>query len=156
MAAQDMLESFLRKTRRKHQVDATTQSPEIAVVVDTVLAILFARTEKTSELYALLQEDNRVVVSEIEQVLKTTGQYNALCILYQQHHEDTKLLETWAKSVTFHSFNPPLIFISRIQSSRRRMDRRGYQRPVDKHNHAFDGEERSFSTTTLGNMAHQD
>jgi hypothetical protein len=67
--------------------------------VDTVLAKLFARSEKTTDLYALLQEPNDIVLSEVEPVLKETGQYNALCMLYKQRGDDIKLLELWSKFV---------------------------------------------------------
>jgi len=67
--------------------------------VDTVLAKLFARSEKTTDLYALLQEPNDIVLSEVVPVLKETGQYNALCMLYKQRGDDIKLLELWSKFV---------------------------------------------------------
>ena len=67
--------------------------------MDTVLAKLYARQEKTSDLYDLLLSSNFVVLSEVEDVFKSTGQYNALCIMYQKGGEvnDEKLLEIWSK-----------------------------------------------------------
>jgi vacuolar protein sorting-associated protein 3 len=71
-------------------------------VVETVLAKLFAQAEKTKDLYDLLQEPHsQVSLSEVEEVLKRTGQYNALCMLYKDRGDSTKLLDIWAKSVTF-------------------------------------------------------
>ena len=58
---------------------------------------LYAEFEKTADLYALLQSPNDVSVPEIEPVLQRTGQYNALCLLYQQRKDDHKLLDVWAK-----------------------------------------------------------
>ncbi|KAJ7685236.1 hypothetical protein DFH06DRAFT_1357108, partial [Mycena polygramma] len=101
MAAVDMLELFLRKcrTRRivegKHQADPVRQYQ----VVDTVLAKIYARAEKTKELYALIHEPHAIVLSEIEPVLKITGQYNALCMLYKQTGDEENLLQVWAKLV---------------------------------------------------------
>jgi Vacuolar sorting protein 39 domain 1 len=70
-------------------------------VADTVIAKIFAEEEKTADLYALLREPNHVVLSELEPVLKRTGQYNALCVLYRGRGEDQKLLDVFAKYVLF-------------------------------------------------------
>lgn len=96
MAAQEMLEKFLKKCRTRRKVD-TNQPQGTYAVVDTVLAKLYAQLEKTKELYDLLQDDNHVVASELEPIFKGTGQYNALCMIYKQTKDDDKLLETWAK-----------------------------------------------------------
>lgn len=69
-------------------------------VVDTVLAKIYAQAEKTKELYALIQQPHEIVLSEIEPVLKQTGQYNALCMLYKQTGDDENLLQVWAKYVS--------------------------------------------------------
>ena len=69
----------------------------IIKAIDTVLVKLYAEFEKTADFYALLQSPNDVSVSEVEPVLQRTGQYNALCMLYQQRKDDHKLLEVWAK-----------------------------------------------------------
>ncbi|KAF5369852.1 hypothetical protein D9758_001393 [Tetrapyrgos nigripes] len=102
-AAQDMLEQFLRKCRTRRRMDEQSRMPSkwglTYPVVDTVLVKLFAQSEKTKELYALLQEPHDVVLAEIEPVLQKNGQYNALCMLYKQSGEDDKLLEAWAKLV---------------------------------------------------------
>ncbi|KAF8918725.1 hypothetical protein CPB85DRAFT_1373750 [Mucidula mucida] len=73
MAAQEMLEKFLKKCRTRRK--------------------LYAQLEKTKELYDLLHDDNHVPI------FKGTGQYNALCMIYKQTKDDDKLLETWAKLV---------------------------------------------------------
>ncbi|KAJ7172426.1 hypothetical protein C8R46DRAFT_1085911 [Mycena filopes] len=99
MAAVDMLEVFLRKCRTRREVEAKRKAEPSYPVVDTVLAKIYARAEKTKELYVLIQEPNFIVLSEIEAVLKETGQYNALCMLYKQTGDDENLLQVWAKLV---------------------------------------------------------
>ncbi|KAA1474965.1 hypothetical protein DENSPDRAFT_841652 [Dentipellis sp. KUC8613] len=95
-AARDMLDVFLRKWRRVHGEGADRS---VHVIVDTVLAKLFAQAEKTTDLYALLEESADLVVEELEPVFKATGQYNALCRIYQKRGDDAKLLEVWSKLV---------------------------------------------------------
>lgn len=90
-----MLELFLTKCRKRLKVDGAPSDR----AVDTVLVKLLAKTEKTAELYTLLGEDNAVELSEVEETMRRGGQYNALCMLYRQHKEDIKLLETWSKYV---------------------------------------------------------
>ncbi|KAJ2919054.1 hypothetical protein MD484_g1318, partial [Candolleomyces efflorescens] len=115
--AVEMLENFLKKERRRRIAMNLDDEPDqvssdskgkarrephsIRVIIDTVLAKLYARSEKTSDLYDLLLSSNFVVLSEVEEVFKATGQYNALCILYQKGGDvnDEKLLEVWAKIV---------------------------------------------------------
>jgi len=91
-------------------------------VVDTVLVKLYAESQKTQELYTLIQEPNQVVLLEVEPVLKSRGQYKALCMLYEQQGEDLKLLELWAG---YGSSLSPLCCPSRgcvfFQDHRRRM-----------------------------------
>jgi vacuolar protein sorting-associated protein 3 len=65
--------------------------------MDTVLAKIFAESEKTTDLYALIHNSEDISLDEVEPVLKTTGQYNALCMLYRQRGDDLKLLEAWSK-----------------------------------------------------------
>lgn len=67
--------------------------------MDTVLVKLFALAEKTRDLYTLIQETNDIAISEVEPVIKKTGQYNALCMLYKQAGHDLKQLEIWSKCV---------------------------------------------------------
>jgi len=70
-------------------------------VVDTILVKLFAQSEKTSDLYTLLNEAHNVVLQEVEPALQKYGQYNALCTLYKQLGEDEKLLNAWSKYESF-------------------------------------------------------
>ncbi|KAK1226203.1 hypothetical protein PQX77_010785 [Marasmius sp. AFHP31] len=103
MAAQEMLESFLKKCRRRRKVDNQSRGSNASKwessypVVDTVLVKLFAQSEKTSDLYTLLNEAHNVVLQEVESVLQKCGQYNALCTLYKQLGEDERLLNAWSK-----------------------------------------------------------
>ncbi|KAJ7449862.1 hypothetical protein FB451DRAFT_1530211, partial [Mycena latifolia] len=109
MAAVEMLEVFLRKCRTRRNIEGKRRAdPSYPVtcllplslgVVDTVLAKIYAQAEKTKELYTLIQEPHTIVLSEIEPVLKQTGQYNALCMLYKQTGDDENLLQVWAKLV---------------------------------------------------------
>lgn len=83
--------------------------------MDTVLAKLFAQSEKTTDLYALLQGPNDIVLSEIENILQNSGQYSALCMIYKQRGDDEKLLETWSKYVLwFRNGSHCLINIYRL------------------------------------------
>lgn len=70
-------------------------------VVDTVLAKLYAQFGKKTELYALIQDQNYIVLSEVEDYLIQARQVNVLCQLYKQHGEDNKLLDLYSKSVSF-------------------------------------------------------
>ena len=62
-----------------------------------MLAKIFARIERTTDLYALLEESPDLITSELEPILESTRQYSALCRLYQKCGNDLKLLETWSK-----------------------------------------------------------
>ncbi|KAJ7343434.1 hypothetical protein DFH08DRAFT_937969 [Mycena albidolilacea] len=99
MAAVDMLELFLKKCRTRRNIEGKRKADTSYSVVDTVLAKIYAQAEKTKELYALIQQPHEIVLSEIEPVLKQTGQYNALCMLYKQTGDDENLLQVWAKLV---------------------------------------------------------
>ncbi len=66
-------------------------------IVDTVLAKLFARGEKTTDLDALLDESDLVVLPEVEPVFRAMGLYNALCKIYSNRGHDAELLELWSK-----------------------------------------------------------
>ncbi|EIN08171.1 hypothetical protein PUNSTDRAFT_69089 [Punctularia strigosozonata HHB-11173 SS5] len=94
--AGQMLSDFLRKWRRANRREAARV---VLATVDTVLAKLFARDEKTTDLYALIREKHAIVVEEVEGMFISTGQYNALCQLFQQRGMDEKLLDTWSKLV---------------------------------------------------------
>ncbi|KAG2008787.1 hypothetical protein CC2G_014181 [Coprinopsis cinerea AmutBmut pab1-1] len=119
--ALEMLETFLKKERRRRMAldldkdeeveqfnnSASSKGKErerprsIRAIIDTVLAKIYAQSEKTSELYDLLSSPNSIVLSEVEDVFRETGQYNALCMLYQLGgpENDEKLLEVWSKIV---------------------------------------------------------
>ncbi|KAJ7285781.1 hypothetical protein C8J57DRAFT_1285778 [Mycena rebaudengoi] len=99
MAAVEMLELFLKKCRTRRNVEGKRKADQSYPVVDTVLAKIYAKAEKTNELYTLIQEPNDIVLSEIEPVLKQSGQYNALCMLYRQVGDDENLLQVWSKLV---------------------------------------------------------
>ncbi|KAJ4477248.1 hypothetical protein J3R30DRAFT_3670498 [Lentinula aciculospora] len=106
IAAEDMLEAFLRKCRTRRVLESqagggTTSSnrTDEYSVVDTVLVKLFARSEKTKDLYALLHEPHHIVLPEVESILIKNGQYNALCELFQQIGNHDKLLDIWAKII---------------------------------------------------------
>ena len=62
-----------------------------------MLAKLFARGEKTTDLDALLEESELVILPEIEPVFRTTGLYSALCKVYIKRGHDAELLEVWSK-----------------------------------------------------------
>ncbi|KAF5391626.1 hypothetical protein D9757_002402 [Collybiopsis confluens] len=102
MAAEDMLEAFLRKCRTRRVLENHSgghSGTEEYVVVDTVLVKLFAKSEKTKDLYALLHESHNVTIPEVESIMVENGQYNALCLLYKQAGDDEKLLDIWAKLI---------------------------------------------------------
>ncbi|KAH9962835.1 hypothetical protein BC827DRAFT_1129633 [Russula dissimulans] len=105
VAAHDMLEEFLRKWRRVRSDSSTPALRSVrglslfSRIVDTVLAKLFARGEKSTDLYALLDESDIIVLPEVEPVFRATGRYSALCKVYSKHGHDAALLEVWSKLV---------------------------------------------------------
>ncbi|KAI0760618.1 hypothetical protein C8Q74DRAFT_1208816 [Fomes fomentarius] len=100
MTARDMLESYLRKWRRKLAVESTAPHAQaMRIVVDTVLAKLHVATGKLPDLSALIEQPNAIVLSEIEPELVKSRNVGVLCRLYQQHGNDAKLLEAWSKLV---------------------------------------------------------
>ena len=72
--------------------------------MDTVLAKIFAESEDTSALYALIDERNDIVLSDVEEVLKSNGQYYALCKLYEKAGDQEQLLQAWSKYGYFNIF----------------------------------------------------
>ena len=62
-----------------------------------MLAKLFARGEKTTDLDALLAESEHIILPEVEPVLRATGLYSALCKVYSKRGHDAELLEVWSK-----------------------------------------------------------
>ncbi|KAI0353913.1 hypothetical protein OH77DRAFT_1406102 [Trametes cingulata] len=100
MTARDMLESYLRKWRRKLAVETPTpQLQAVRMVVDTALAKLHVNIGKLPDLDALIEQPNAIVLSELEPVLIKGRHFSALCKLYQQRGDDAKLLETWSRLV---------------------------------------------------------
>jgi hypothetical protein len=81
-----------------------------------VLAKLFARGEKTTDLYALLDESDTIILPEVEPVFRATGLYNALCKIYSKRGLDAALLEVWSKCV-----GTPLRLCSRSHNLNRRL-----------------------------------
>lgn len=69
-----------------------------------MLAKLHVNTGKLPELYALIDQPNAIVLSELETVLVESRHFNALCKLYQQRNDDAKLLETWSRLVTHDTY----------------------------------------------------
>ena len=98
-------------------------------IVDTVLAKLFAQGEKTTDLFALLDESDVVVFPEVESVFRATGQYSALCKVYSKRGDDAALLETWSKCVScmcmcnFWQYRNERFLFFFLQTCRGRMDR---------------------------------
>ncbi|KAJ6596948.1 hypothetical protein DFH09DRAFT_106793 [Mycena vulgaris] len=125
MAAVEMLEIFLRKCRTRRNVEGKRKADPSYPVVDTVLAKIYAQAEKTKELYTLIQEPHFIVLAEIEPVLKQTGQYNALCMIYKQTGDDENLLQVWAKLIEGEwtdddILNPTEDMVSLLTSSKNR------------------------------------
>ncbi|EIM88955.1 uncharacterized protein STEHIDRAFT_109263 [Stereum hirsutum FP-91666 SS1] len=96
--AVQMLAVFLGKWKRVRG-EGEGAGFEVLTVVDTVLAKLHARSEHTPALYALIRTSPYLVLSELEPVFVSTGQYNALCTLYANRGEDGKVLEVWGRLV---------------------------------------------------------
>ncbi|KAI1785956.1 hypothetical protein LXA43DRAFT_1035560 [Ganoderma leucocontextum] len=100
MTARDMLESYLRKWRRKLAVDGAASNAQVLrMVVDTVLAKLHVSAGKLPDLNGLIDQPNSILLSEIEPVLVKSRHIGVLTKLYQQHSDDIKLLDAWAKLV---------------------------------------------------------
>ncbi|KDR79882.1 hypothetical protein GALMADRAFT_61975 [Galerina marginata CBS 339.88] len=115
MAAKEMLLVFLKKSRTRRSVAkgkgagssgdpvdilySAILTATILQAIDTVLVKLYAEFEKTKELYALLQEPNDVSVPEVEPVLQSMGQYNALCVLYKLRGDDLKVIDVFARLI---------------------------------------------------------
>ncbi|KAI0754157.1 hypothetical protein C8Q80DRAFT_1216335 [Daedaleopsis nitida] len=124
MTARDMLESYLRKWRRKLAVEGNGPYVQaMRMVVDTVLAKLHVATGKLPDLSALVEQPNALVLSEIEPVLVTSRHIDVLCKLYKQHGDDGKLLDAWSKLVdgewTDASVQNPLDRIFHLLSDRK-------------------------------------
>ena len=68
-------------------------------VVDTVLCKLYTGSDETTDLLALIDGPNDVVLPEVEPVLISASRYDALCRLYKSRGEDKKLLDVWSRFV---------------------------------------------------------
>ncbi|KZT66233.1 hypothetical protein DAEQUDRAFT_752201 [Daedalea quercina L-15889] len=102
MTARDMLEVYLRKWRTKLKMEDSKRaqsSQPIMVAIDTVLAKLYVAHSKPADLQKLLSEPNVIVLPELEPVLVAAQRFGALCKLYGQYGQESKLLSTWAKLV---------------------------------------------------------
>jgi hypothetical protein len=64
--------------------------------VDTVLAKVYAKSLKSSELETLVSEASDLVLSEVEPFFLAAEQYSTLCRLYEREGETEKLLDAWA------------------------------------------------------------
>ncbi|KDQ52181.1 hypothetical protein JAAARDRAFT_40532 [Jaapia argillacea MUCL 33604] len=98
--AQTMLETLLGMWRRKRKTDGIqglANREDVRKVVDTALGKLFALQDRRSELQSLVEEQNDVVLSEIEDTLIKSKNYSALCRLFSQRGEEAKLLNAWSR-----------------------------------------------------------
>ena len=68
-------------------------------VVDTVLGRLYTESGETTDLLALIDGPNDIVLEEIEPVLVERARFYALCRLYKTRGRDQKLLEAWSRYV---------------------------------------------------------
>ena len=66
-------------------------------MVDTVLGRLYTESGETTDLLALIDGPNDIILSELEGVLVKSNRYDALCRLYKNRGEETKLLDAWSK-----------------------------------------------------------
>ena len=68
-----------------------------AQAVDTVLGRLYTEAGETTDLLALIEGPNDIVLGELEPTLVRSGRFDALCRLYRSRAEDAKLLDAWSK-----------------------------------------------------------
>ena len=64
-----------------------------------MLAKLYTEAGETTDLLALIDGSNNIVLAELEPALIEARRFDALCRLYQARGEHTKLLDTWSKLV---------------------------------------------------------
>ena len=62
-------------------------------------AKLLARGEKTTRLYALIEESSNIILEEVEADFLAQEKYNALCKLYERAGAVEKQLDLWSKYV---------------------------------------------------------
>lgn len=65
--------------------------------MDTVLGRLYTESGETTDLLALIDGPNDIVLEEIEPVLVERARFDALCRLYKTRGRDQKLLEAWSR-----------------------------------------------------------
>ncbi|KAH9916048.1 uncharacterized protein B0H18DRAFT_885291 [Fomitopsis serialis] len=102
MTARDMLEAYLKKWRAKLKMEDPKRAHQLQPVlatVDTVLAKLYVAHSKPADLNTLLAEPNCIILQELEPICIQGGYFDALCRLYWQYGQESKLLSTWAKLV---------------------------------------------------------
>lgn len=112
MAATDMLKVFLRKWRAKRRdevadkrvnevrdcaVPSDILHAQVVQAVDTVLGRLYTESGETTDLLALVDGPNDIVLAELEPVLIRGNRFDALCRLYRKHGQDSKLLDAWSR-----------------------------------------------------------
>ena len=118
-----------------------------------MLAKLFSQNEKTTDLYALLGEQPDLILPELETVFISSGQYNALCSMYQARGMDEKLLNAWARYYGDDTYVSGMTLMSMLQDSGRRMDRPGDSRSTVEHVVPSDSKTKSGSNTRMGRLA---
>ena len=96
-----------------------------------MLAKLFVRTEKTTDLHALREKSGAIVLPEVEPVFRVTGLPSALCKLYSKRGDDAARLEVLSKCVGSSPRRMPLFCLQlEPQTCRRRVDRYRDSRPI--------------------------
>ncbi|KAI0690804.1 hypothetical protein BC835DRAFT_1362969 [Cytidiella melzeri] len=107
IAATEMLKVFLRKWRTKRRdreiekvrLEGRQNGRSVNEVVDTVLAKLYAAGGETTDLLALIESPNDIVVEELESLFEKSNRYDALSRLYKSHGDEAKLLSVWSRLV---------------------------------------------------------
>lgn len=66
-------------------------------MVDTVLCKLYTSSNETTDLLALIDGPNDVLLPEIEPALVEASAYDALCRLYKARGEEGKLIDVWSR-----------------------------------------------------------
>ena len=54
-----------------------------------------------TDLYALLEESEVIMLPQVEPVFRAAGQYSALCKMYSKRGDDAALLDLWSKCATY-------------------------------------------------------
>jgi vacuolar protein sorting-associated protein 3 len=109
-----MLKVFLRKWRTKRRdkeverilAQAEQVGRSVNEVVDTVLAKLYTSDGETTDLLALIDGPNDIVLEEVEIPLVLSNRYDALCRLYKARGEEVKMMKIWSRCVKRQSCLP--------------------------------------------------